>query len=130
MKFKVGGQVAARGRRPPGAGRPACAGRFLRVQRGRKPGLDGRRSRRGSPTAPARDIVPLCWFEEPCEWPDDRQAMQAVRFKTGVPVAAGQSEISRIGMRDLMTAGAIDISNFDASWGGAPPSGGASRRWR
>ena len=67
-----------------------------------------------------RDIVPLCWFEEPCEWPDDRQAMQAVRFKTGVPVAAGQSEISRIGMRDLMTAGAIDISNFDASWGGGP----------
>jgi L-alanine-DL-glutamate epimerase-like enolase superfamily enzyme len=66
------------------------------------------------------DFVDLRWFEEPCQWPDDRRAMQAVRFKTGVPVAAGQSEITRVGMRDLMVGGAIDVSNFDASWGGGP----------
>ena len=30
-----------------------------------------------------RDFVELRWFEEPCQWPDDRRAMQAVRFKTG-----------------------------------------------
>jgi L-alanine-DL-glutamate epimerase-like enolase superfamily enzyme len=66
------------------------------------------------------DFVELRWFEEPCQWPDDRRAMQAVRFKTGVPVAAGQMEITRTGMRDLMMDGAIDVSNFDASWGGGP----------
>jgi L-alanine-DL-glutamate epimerase-like enolase superfamily enzyme len=68
----------------------------------------------------ARDITALRWFEEPCQWPNDRRAMQAVRYKTGVPVAAGQSEISRAGMRDLMMDEAIDVSNFDASWGGGP----------
>jgi D-galactarolactone cycloisomerase len=67
-----------------------------------------------------REFVELRWFEEPCQWPDDRRAMQAVRFKTGVPVAAGQMEITRSGMRDLMMGGAIDVSNFDASWGGGP----------
>ena len=67
-----------------------------------------------------RPFVELRWFEEPCQWPDDRRAMQVVRFKTGVPVAAGQMEITRSAMRDLMMDGAIDVSNFDASWGGGP----------
>jgi D-galactarolactone cycloisomerase len=66
------------------------------------------------------EFVELRWFEEPCQWPDDRRAMNAVRFKTGVPIAAGQMEITRSGMRDLMVDGAIDVSNFDASWGGGP----------
>lgn len=67
-----------------------------------------------------RDFVDLRWFEEPCQWPDDRRAMHNVRIKTGVPVAAGQMEITRSGMRDMMVEGAIDVSNFDASWGGGP----------
>ena len=29
-------------------------------------------------------------------------------------------EITRSAMRDLMVDGAIDVSNFDASWGGGP----------
>ena len=67
-----------------------------------------------------RDFVQLRWFEEPCQWPDDRRSMQTVRLKTGVPVAAGQTEINRVAMRDLMVGEAIDVSNFDASWGGGP----------
>src|SRR5262249_32681798 len=39
---------------------------------------------------------------------------------TGIPICAGQSEISSLGCRDLMMAGAIDVCNFDASWGGGP----------
>ena len=39
---------------------------------------------------------------------------------TGIPVCAGQSEIGRAGCRDLMMAGAIDVCNFDASWGAGP----------
>ena len=60
------------------------------------------------------------WFEEPCRWYNDRRAMRDVRLATGVPVAAGQSELSRVGARDLMIEGSIDVCNFDASWGGGP----------
>lgn len=67
----------------------------------------------------ASEFVELRWFEEPCRWPNDRLAMRDVR-STGVPVAAGQSEISHGGMRDLFVEGAIDVCNFDASWGGGP----------
>jgi D-galactarolactone cycloisomerase len=60
------------------------------------------------------------WFEEPVRWYNDRLDMAAARNQTGIPICAGQSEISRAGCRDLMMAGAIDVCNFDASWGGGP----------
>jgi D-arabinonate dehydratase len=60
------------------------------------------------------------WFEEPVRWYNDRLDMAAARAQTRIPIAAGQSEISKLGCRDLMMAGAIDVCNFDASWGGGP----------
>ena len=60
------------------------------------------------------------WFEEPVRWENDRLDMAAARNHTGIPICAGQSEISRAGCRDLMMSGAIDVCNFDASWGGGP----------
>ncbi len=60
------------------------------------------------------------WFEEPCRWTNDRRAMRDVRLITGIPVAAGQSEVSLAGARDLMMEGAIDVCNFDASWAMGP----------
>jgi D-arabinonate dehydratase len=62
----------------------------------------------------------IMWFEEPCRWYNDRRAMADVRNIGGIPVTAGQSEMSRAGCRDLMLEGAIDFCNFDASWGGGP----------
>lgn len=62
----------------------------------------------------------LRWFEEPCRWDNDRRSMRDVRFRAGVSVCAGQSELSASGCRDLMVEGAIDICNFDASWSGGP----------
>jgi D-arabinonate dehydratase len=62
----------------------------------------------------------LRWFEEPCHWQNDRQDMAAVRMLTGLPVVAGQSEITAQACRDLITDKAIDICNIDASWGGGP----------
>jgi D-galactarolactone cycloisomerase len=62
----------------------------------------------------------MYWFEEPCHWHNDSQAMRDVRLATGVRVCAGQSELSASGCRDLMTQGAIDVCNFDASWSGGP----------
>ncbi len=60
------------------------------------------------------------WFEEPTRWHADFRGLRDVRMRGNVDVAAGQSEISRVGMREMMAAGAIDICNYDASWGGGP----------
>jgi len=60
------------------------------------------------------------WFEEPCRWTNDRRWMRDVRMQTGIPVCAGQSETTLSGLRDLVAEGAIDVSNFDASWAGGP----------
>lgn len=62
----------------------------------------------------------LRWFEEPVHWYNDRRAMREVRVKSGVPVAAGQSENSRVGALDLIEDGAVDVCNFDSSWSGGP----------
>jgi D-galactarolactone cycloisomerase len=64
--------------------------------------------------------IPIRWFEEPCRWPNDRRWMRDVRYQTGIPVTAGQSELTLGGLRDLVLDGAIDVSNFDASWAGGP----------
>ena len=62
----------------------------------------------------------LLWFEEPCQWQNDRRAMRDVRLGGSVPVCAGQSEFSAAGCRDLMETGSIDFCNFDSSWSGGP----------
>jgi L-alanine-DL-glutamate epimerase-like enolase superfamily enzyme len=64
--------------------------------------------------------LPLRWFEEPVRWYNDTRWLRDVRLATGVPVAAGQSEYTLDGLRDLIVAGSIDVCNFDASWGGGP----------
>ncbi|HVV92345.1 MAG TPA: mandelate racemase/muconate lactonizing enzyme family protein [Hyphomicrobiales bacterium] len=66
------------------------------------------------------DGLGVRWFEEPCRWRNDRRDMADVRRAGGVPVCAGQSEGSAEACRDLMIDGAIDVCNFDASWGGGP----------
>ena len=65
-------------------------------------------------------VESLRWFEEPVHWYNDTRWLRDVRLKSGVPVAAGQSELSRKGAGELMAAGAVDVCNFDASWGGGP----------
>jgi L-alanine-DL-glutamate epimerase-like enolase superfamily enzyme len=60
------------------------------------------------------------WFEEPTRWHADWRGLRDVRQRGNVAVAGGQSEHSRVGMREMMFAGAIDVSNYDASWGGGP----------
>jgi L-alanine-DL-glutamate epimerase-like enolase superfamily enzyme len=67
-----------------------------------------------------RADIPLRWFEEPVRWYNDTRWMRDVRAATGVAVTAGQSEYTLDGVRDLITAGSIDVCNFDSSWGGGP----------
>jgi len=62
----------------------------------------------------------LRWFEEPCGWENDRQDMALLRAMTGMPIVAGQSEITAEDCHDLMIEKSIDVCNLDASWGGGP----------
>jgi len=55
------------------------------------------------------------WFEEPVRWFDQLRGLAQVRSSGGIPVVAGQGEISRFGCRDLMLAGAVDILNVDVT---------------
>ena len=64
--------------------------------------------------------IEVRWFEEPTRWHADFRGLRDLRMRGNVNVAAGQSEISRVGMREMMAAGAIDVCNYDASWGGGP----------
>ena len=115
-KFKVGGLSAKEDAARARAAHKAAGDDFILC-------VD---ANRGWPRATAIEfakLVPdlnLRWFEEPCHWQNDRQDMAAVRIQTGLPVVAGQSEITAQGCRDLITTGAIDICNIDASWGGGP----------
>lgn len=58
------------------------------------------------------------WIEEPVQWYDQLRGLPEVRAQGGVPVAAGQGEISRFGCRDLVAANAVDILNVDATIAG------------
>ncbi|NQU39748.1 MAG: mandelate racemase/muconate lactonizing enzyme family protein [Lentisphaerae bacterium] len=56
----------------------------------------------------------LAWLEEPVRWHDQIEGNARVRA-LGIPVNVGQGEISRHGCRDLITRGAVDILNVDAT---------------
>lgn len=66
------------------------------------------------------DDLELRWFEEPTRWHADNNGFRDVRYKGNVRVAGGQSETSRVGMRNMIESSSIDVCNFDASWGGGP----------
>lgn len=59
----------------------------------------------------------LRWLEEPCRI---RRDMARVRAATGLPICAGQSEVTIEGARYLMTDNAIDVCNYDPGYGGGP----------
>jgi L-alanine-DL-glutamate epimerase-like enolase superfamily enzyme len=58
------------------------------------------------------------WLEEPVVWYDQLEGLPRVRALGGLPINAGQGEISRFGCRDLMEAGAVDILNVDCTIAG------------
>jgi D-arabinonate dehydratase len=115
-KFKVGGLTAEEDAARTRAAREAAGDNFILC-------VDANRGwPRQTAVAYAKLVSDLNirWFEEPCHWANDRRDMAEVRRLTGLPVVAGQSEITAQACRDLITDGAIDICNIDASWGGGP----------
>ena len=59
----------------------------------------------------------LRWLEEPCR---TRRDMARVRRTTGLPICAGQSELTPDGAHYLMTDDAIDVCNYDPGYGCGP----------
>jgi D-galactarolactone cycloisomerase len=116
MKFKVGGRTPAEDAARFRIAREAAGPDFTLMAD----------ANQGYSLADAVDFarrvsdLDLRWFEEPVRWTNDRRWMRDVRYMTGVPVCAGQSETTLRGIRDLVVEGAIDVSNFDASWAGGP----------
>jgi L-alanine-DL-glutamate epimerase-like enolase superfamily enzyme len=116
MKFKVGGRSPAEDADRVRLARDAAGPDFVIM-------VD---ANQGYERAEAVEFARLTmdldirWFEEPCRWVNDRNWMRDVRNQTGLRVAAGQSEVTLGGLRDLIVDGAIDVSNFDASWAGGP----------
>jgi len=116
MKFKVGGRTPAEDAERFRVAREA-AGPDFALMADANQGYD-----RAQAVEFGRRVadLDLRWFEEPCRWTNDRRWMRDVRYQTGIPVCAGQSETTLHGLRDLVVDGAIDVSNFDASWAGGP----------
>jgi L-alanine-DL-glutamate epimerase-like enolase superfamily enzyme len=54
----------------------------------------------------------IAWFEEPVG-PDNKAGMAEVRASTDIPIAAGESEVTRFEFRDLIEARAVDILQPD-----------------
>ncbi len=116
VKFKVGGRTPAADAVRVAAAREAAGDDFA-IMVDANQGYD-----RTQAVEFGRRVngLNIRWFEEPCRWTNDRRWMRDVRMQTGIPVAAGQSETTLSGLRDLVVDGAIDVSNFDASWAGGP----------
>jgi D-galactarolactone cycloisomerase len=116
MKLKVGGMSPAEDAERVSLVRRTAGPEFVLT-------ID---ANQGYSVSDAIDLARRCqdlgvtWFEEPVRWHNDRRGLRDVRFLGGLPVAAGQSEFTVSGCRDLMEAGAIDFCNFDASWSGGP----------
>lgn len=116
MKFKVGGKTPAEDARRVRVAREAAGKDFVLM-------VDANQGySRAQAVEFARYVwdLDIRWFEEPVRWTNDANWMRDVRYQTGIPVCAGQSETTLTGIRDLMIGGAIDVSNFDASWAGGP----------
>jgi D-galactarolactone cycloisomerase len=115
-KFKVGRLSPAEDARRTELARKAAGDDFVLM-------VDANQgfTRRGAiEFAKLTEHLNLRWFEEPVGWLNDRLSMRDVRMVTGLQVVAGQSEDTRAGLRDLITAGAVDACNADASWIGGP----------
>ena len=116
MKFKVGGLDPGLDARRFREAREAAGPDFVLAADGNQ----GYTVEQAIAFARLVSDLDLHWFEEPCQWHNDRRAMRDVRTIGSVRTCAGQSEFSIGGCRDLMVAGSIDVCNFDASWSGGP----------
>ena len=111
MKFKVGGLSPAEDAARVRLARSA-AGPDFKIAVDANQGWDIESAITFARLVEDQDVM---WFKESCHWENDRRAMRDVRFRSGIAVCAGQTEMSAAGCRDLMEIGAIHYCNFDSS---------------
>jgi D-galactarolactone cycloisomerase len=115
-KFKVGGATPEEDARRLSIARAAAGQDFILMADANQ----GYEIAEASRFARLVESLDIRWFEEPVGWANDRIDLHNLRMRTSIPLAAGQSEHTVSGARDLISSGAIDVCNFDASWGGGP----------
>ena len=93
MKFKVGGKTPAEDAARVRVAREAAGPDFALMVDANQ-GYD-----RAQAVEFARLVwdLDIRWFEEPCRWTNDARWMRDVRYQTGIPVCAGQSETTLAG---------------------------------
>ena len=116
VKFKVGGRSPAEDAERVLRARAAAGADFIIC-------VD---ANQGYTYEAAREFVRLAadatsiGSRSPAAGTTTRLHMRDLRASTGIRVCAGQSEFSATACRELMSIGAIDVCNFDASWSGGP----------
>ena len=99
MKFKIGGKPPEEDAARLRQARELVGDDFLFVVDANQ----GYTVRRGAGrSCAAIGDLELRWFEEPTRWHADWRGLRDVRLRGNVNVAAGQSEISRVGMREMI----------------------------
>ena len=63
------------------------------------------------------DEYRITWFEEPVP-PDDLDGYRRIRAATATPLAAGEGEFTRFGVRDVLATGAVDVIQPDVARAG------------
>nr|WP_199566843.1 enolase C-terminal domain-like protein [Streptomyces triticagri] len=124
MKFKVGGASPAEDARRVLRARAAAGADFTLC-------ID---ANQGYTVPQAVDLArrlegaDIQWFEEPVRWHNDRRGLRDVRYLGGIPVCAGQSELSSSGCRDLMETGRSTCATSTPPGPADPPRGAVRPR--
>ena len=65
----------------------------------------------------------IYWWEEPLSSADDAENMAALTARTGVRIAAGESDLTAFAFRDLIERRVVDLLQPDLSWVGGLTEG-------
>ena len=60
----------------------------------------------------------IFWLEDPMPWFDERHTLARLKAETGIPIAAGETEVSPFGLRTLLAEGLVDYLIIDSTWAG------------
>jgi L-alanine-DL-glutamate epimerase-like enolase superfamily enzyme len=60
----------------------------------------------------------IFWLEDPMPWFDERHTLARLRAEAGIPIAAGETEVSPFGLRTLLAEGLVDYLIIDSTWAG------------
>jgi L-alanine-DL-glutamate epimerase-like enolase superfamily enzyme len=60
----------------------------------------------------------IFWLEDPMPWFDERRTLARLKAEAGIPIAAGETEVSPFGLRTLLAEGLVDYLIIDSTWAG------------